>query len=325
MPADPSRLFVALRNNGLLKLVALGLAVAAWYGIRKATSFEALIKDVPLRVRVDEGWAILDQSVANVDVLFSGSLVDLRNINRDDILVEIDRRGESRAGSSVTHLSHKNVRNPGGARPIRVDPADVRVSLDRESDKLVPVKADIVGHPPEGFEVERVVCTPATVVLRGPQRRLDEVDLVKCEPIEMEGRIRSFQLNKAIQSPADNWSARIEPNSVRVEVVLVERSSRKDLADVPIRALSPPDSRSAVHFSPSRVAVTLEGGSQALEELESAKVLAFVDCGGLQEGGAADLPVRILPGAGIRVVAVDPPVVKAALDLPESGRDRGGL
>lgn len=313
MPVELSAISRFLKNNRGLKLLSLALAIAAWNGIRKATSNETLVKDIPLKIVVDESWAVLDQSVATVDVLFSGSLADLRNINREQLLVEVDRRGKTTAGSAILPLSPKQVRGFSGARPVRLDPADVRIIVDRESDREVAVKADIVGSPPEGIEVERVVCTPATVKLRGPQQRLAEVETLLTVPIDLEGRVRSFQLSKPVKAPSGTWTAKIEPESVRVEVALVERLARREIPEVVVRPLAAANTSLSATFNPSSVAVTLEGPAEALKTVDVARVVAFVDCAGVEPDKTAEAAVRVSAGSGFRAVAITPPAVQVTV------------
>ncbi len=306
-----------LRNNSALKLLAILLATTAWYAIRKATSNETLVKNVPLRFLMDDGWAVLDQSTAGVDVQFSGSLADLRSMVFDQLSVQVDQRGKkTESGTIDVKLKARNVRGSGNARPVRLDPEDVRVTFDRESDKEVVVKADIVGSPPEGIEMNRVICTPSTVKLRGPQQRVDEIKEVLTAPIDLEGRIRSFQLSKPIKSPGDKWTARIQPEEVRVEVDLVERLAQREIHDVPVRALMLPDQRGAVSFSPAVVSVVVEGPGERLKAMDLSKVVAFADCTALGGAATGEVPVRVSTGAGYRSLSVTPETVRVELAEP---------
>jgi hypothetical protein len=310
-----SSLRSAVRNNRGLKITAVVLAVVAWYAVREAISSEAMIKNVRLNVETDEGWAVLDQSVTDVDVLFRGSDNDLRYLNREQITVTVDMRGRrSREGTVVMKIGPEHVKALTGARAIRVDPNEITLSIDREGDKEVPVKADVVGTPPEDFEVSKVVCTPATVVVHGPRQRLAAVETVRTEPIDLEGRLRSFQLNRTILPLGESWSARVVPDSVNVQVSIVQRTARIEIDNVRVSALVRPNSRDGVQFWPPTVRVTLTGKSELLGNLEKEKILAFVDCSQLEGGGRISLPVRVPVGPGIDVVSIDPPLVGAEIE-----------
>ena len=222
MPLERFANLPVLRNRRGLKLLSLLLAVMVWYGIRRITSNEALIKDVPVVVRLDEGWAVLEQSAAKVDVLFSGSQQDLRYLNREQIRVEIDLRAKGQAGVTLQRITPRDVSAPGGARAVSVAPDAVRLSLDREVEMEVPVRAEIAGTPPAGRRMSGAVCTPDRIRLRGPRSRVSEVQEIHTEPIELEGRSRSFVLTRRLRPPDDTWTPHLDPEQVRVEVQMVD-------------------------------------------------------------------------------------------------------
>lgn len=308
------RAFKSLRNNGGLKLLALALAVICWYLLRDATSFEQVVRDVPVRVLTAQGWAVLDQSVDRVDVLFRGSQQDVRYLNSDQVVVEIDLKDKSVAGSRTVRIDPERIRAPTGARAIVVDPPQLTFSIDVESDKVVPVKPDLLGKPSDDFDVEKVICTPATVTLHGPRRRLEQVEFIRTEPIELEGRIRSFRLDRGLSKPGESWSARMVPDRVQVAVNIVELSARKDFADVPVSALMPAGASGVVTMKPPRVRITLQGRTQFMDSLQKAQ--AFVDCAGMKAGQTLDLPVRAPVASGVDVVSIDPPMVRVTMEAP---------
>lgn len=302
-----------LRNNRGLKFIALGIAAFTWYAVRRATSYETLIKDVPLTILQREGWSVLDRSVGDVDVLFSGTLQDLRFLNRDQITIAVDTRGVEGTGSSTYRLTASLVSHQGGARVVRIEPDLVRLSLDREEDKTVPIHADIVGSPPEGIEVVNVQCTPASVVVHGPRQRMEQIDAIRSVPIDLEGRMRSFQLTRPLQAPSGTWSARMEPGEVRVAVTLVERRSNRHLGQVRVRPLVGAGESAAMAIEPPQISVRLEGEVAVLEQVTPDQVLAFVDCAGAQPGVPTNLLVRISPPVGLRAILVDPAEVRVTL------------
>lgn len=298
------------RNNRTLKLAAVAIAIITWYAVRRATSYETLIKDVPLTVLRGEGWSVLDRSVGDVDVLFSGTLQDLQFLSRDQIKVEVDTRNVKGAGTADYRITARHVAHPGGARVVRVEPDLVRLSLDREEVKTVPVRADIVGSPPEGIEVAKVECSPASVVVHGPRQRLEEIDTIRSVPIDLEGRMRSFEVARTLREPSGYWSARMEPGEVRVAVTLVERRSSRNIGQVRVRPLMGAGESAAVTIQPSEVVVRLEGEVAALQQATSEQVLAFVDSALARAQVPTNLPVRISAPVGLRAVAVEPATVR---------------
>ena len=311
MGEKASRLKQVLLNNKGPKAAALLLALIAWYAIQAVINFETLVPDVPITVQLDPGWAILDWSAKTADVLFRGSQEDIRYLNRDQVKVELDIRGKPVKGTLTVRLSPKNIRSPGAARPITVRPEQVTLRLDQEGEKQVPVKADLQGVPPEGYEVERIVCTPASVAVHGPKRRLDEIDVVRTAPIDLEGRSRSFKkLKMNLLQPSETWTARMTPSNVVVEVMIAERAATKELEDVAVTVLVPPGSRQRFEVWPQRVKVSIRGRAELLKDLNKEDVVAFVDCASLDAGASYELPVRVSAGPGLTASGVEPPTAK---------------
>ncbi|HBA85263.1 MAG TPA: hypothetical protein DCZ95_14340 [Verrucomicrobia bacterium] len=300
----------AFKRNKTSKVAAIFLAVISWYAIRAAISFETEIKDIPLTIEVDNGWAILERSARTVDITFRGSKEDIRYLNRDDIRVMLDFRGQSLNGILTAKLEAKNVTIPGGARVVYIRPGEVTVRMDQEGDKQVPVKVEFIGATPEGYELEKVVCTPATVQISGPRQRLREVDVIHTSPIDLEGRIRSFRkLKLNLLQPSESWAARLEPAVVMAEVAIVERSATVDVEDIPVNALVKQGFRPQVDLSGVRVKVTLKSRSELLKNMDRDLIKAYVDCTGIEAAAKYDLPVRVTAPPGIGVVGVSPPTV----------------
>ena len=314
MSARPSRIKDAVTQNKGLKLLSLVLAGVAWYGIHKVISFESVIRDVPLKIMVDEGWAILDRSVNSVDILFAGSQGAIRSLDSEHIEVEVDIRGEPRGGSIVVPLLNKKVHGVlGGARAVQVRPSEVTLSLDQEGDDQVPVKVDIVAEPPVGYEVEKVVATPASVKIFGPLQRLKEVDVLRTAPLDLKGRARSFEIRMPVTPPSERWVARIEPDSVLVNVTLVERGTTKDLEDVRVHALVDAELGPSLRVWPNKVHVVLSGRSDLVENAKREDLRAYVDCTQLEATANYTLPVRIDAPPGVTVKSIEPPTLEVEL------------
>lgn len=307
MAADPSKIWRAIRNNGRLKLISVVLAVLAWYAVREITSYTSVVREVRVVVILDEGWAVLDRSVEEVDVLCRGSQSDIRYLTRDQLRVEVDLRGRTVAGTIEVPLRAQNVKVPGGARAVSIDPPELTLTLDREGERMVRVKAEIIGNPPEGYELAEVSTTPAEVRLQGPQGRLAAMTEVRTVPIDLEGRLKSFSLTRVIQPPSELWSARVEPDRARVDVRIVERSSAVDLAGIPIRLLVLPDTP-PIHLArgEATVKISVRGRADAVKQLSATNVNAFVDCTVLRPGDALELPVVVNLPAGVEILSQEP-------------------
>lgn len=299
------------------KAIAILLAVITWWTINELTSHEDVLNDVPLVIQLDEGWAVQERSAVDVNVLVRGSQNDIRLVDRDRVKVVVDLKGRDMEDTLFVELTPAMVEGPKSVRPVLVDPSEIRLELDREKAKQVPVTADILGQPPEGFEVEQVESIPPLVTLQGPERRIDGVEEVRTGPIELEGRLRSFAVNRDLMPPSDVWSAHLQPPQVRVEVTIVERSMRRDFTDVPVNALLSPGEAGSVRFFPSTVTVALKGRADAVTNLTLAAIKPFADCSAMEPGSRRDVPVQVPTPSGVDILAIDPPRVRADMMLGE--------
>jgi YbbR domain-containing protein len=304
---------IALHNKGL-KITSLVLAFVAWYAIRSVISFETVVSDIPLTIRVNPGWAILDRSAKTVDVLFRGSQEDIRYLNRDQISVDVDIRGKTFAQALSVKLQPKNVQAPGALRAVMIRPDEVMLKLDQEGEKQVPVKADLQGVVPEGYAVDNVACTPASVLLQGPRQRLGEIESVRTAPIELEDRIRSFKkLKMSIIPPSENWVGSVSPSNVVVEITIAERATTREIQNLPVNVLVGPGIRPKVDIWPSKVNVVLRGLADLVKNVKPEEVQAVIDCTVLQSGATYDLPVRVQAVPGVTAVGIEPPTVKVTV------------
>lgn len=307
-----------------MKLVALLLGAVAWYAIQPAISFEATISNVPVRVQVDAGWAVLEQSVGSVDVVFRGSREGIRYLEQEALEVLVDARGLGYSEQIVMPIEPRGMRTPPGVRPLFVRPAEVVLTVDQEEDLQLPVREHIQGNPPEGYEVESVRVVPDTVTVSGPRQRLETIEAIRTTPIDMEGRLQSFKLRVGLVSPSRAWTARIDPDRVEVEVNLVERSATLKLEDVRVHRLFGATIWTNTLIDPTHANVTLVGRAELLETLAPRDIRVYVDMAGITPGETVELPIRVHVPPRVRLEKVDPPKATLSFPMPLNTVDPAG-
>jgi len=312
---------VALHNKGL-KVLAILLASSTWYYIREATSYEEVLRDIPLEVLLPEGWAIEERSVNNVAVTFRGLQVDIRNLNKNQVRVQVDARNRPIDRNDPTILlpvQPRQVAAPRSVRAMYVNPPEVELTLDREAEKTVPVELVRLGEPPEGYFVERFSVTPEKVTLYGPERRLADVESVRTVPVDMAGRIRTFAIqNHPLTLPGENWQARMDFDRVTLNFTITERTVRQDYTNIPVKVMLPPGvSRNLVFFPPA-VNVSLRGRSDVISNLPPSAIHAFVNAENVSAPDGEDLPVEMTTLPGVQIIMIDPPAVRVTASGQES-------
>jgi YbbR domain-containing protein len=311
--ADPLHLRIgrAALHNKRLKLASVVLALVSWYVIHSIISHERLVRDVPVNIRTDEGWAVLDAGVKTVNILFRGSQEDLRALELVPVRVEVDVRKMS-GGPQQLRLTAAQVPVAGAARIVFIDPPSVEFVLDQQGEKEVAVQADFQGNAVEDAEVTQVRYEPATITLHGPRRRLAEIDRVHTTPIDLEGRSRPFRkTHVALVLKTDTWLAAGTVSNVTVDVTIAERLSTRTFQDLPVNTLLPAGTAGAARLQPALINLTLRGRAELLAGVKREELRAWVDGAVLATNTAASVPVRVFAPAGLEVAAIEPASVQA--------------
>ncbi|MBU1694280.1 MAG: hypothetical protein KKC51_09990 [Verrucomicrobia bacterium] len=317
MPDWVSRLRDILQRHWGGKVAAVVLATATWYGIQSVINFETRIREVPVNLVLPDGWATLDRSASTVDIVFRGSQEDIRFLNRDQVKVELDLRQKVLNGTNLltrVKILPKHVNAPSAVRPIQIRPAEITVSLDRQEEKTVPVKADFQGSPAEEYEVERWACAPTAVAISGPRSRLLRIESVTTAPIDLEGRTKSFRKTRVpVQLPPETVLVESSPGQVTVEVTMGERTTTEVWPGVPVDVLTAPGPREHVQVVPTEVTVSVRGRAEVLKKMDARDIRVYADGSEVEKSGAYDLPVRVHAPPALAVFKIDPAVVRVTL------------
>ena len=306
------RVWTILVNNWSLKALAVLLAVLSFYAIRNAISFEVPY-NVPVEVKVEKGIAVLEQNPRTVDVIFRGAQENLRHLDQHLIRAVVSAKLEGASSTVRLPLGPGDIEGAPGVRAIDLRPDFVMVALDREGAKTVPVlPPKVIGRPLAGDVT--IEYEPRRVTIRGPERRLKDIDSVSTEPVDVDRRVESYTDEARVLAPGNGWVAEIEPRKVSVRVGIVTEFTTRELANRPVLAVTEPGAGVEVRFEPASVKVVLKGSAGDLANLSEDAVQAFVNCVGLEPAASYELPVQVhLPDGGTLRASVVPRSVKAVL------------
>lgn len=309
---DLARIWRRLTRNWLMKMLCLIMAFVVWQSVRENTSFEVVISDVPVIIHVEkEGRAVLEQSVERVNIRFRGSRDEVRFISNDRIQVQIDLSGRLDRSRQIIKLTQRHVKTPSRAHAVQFDPPEIVVMVDREVERILPVKAVFEGTLPQNIRLEKVVCTPAAVTVRGAERLLSEIDLVQTLPIRYEGRTSSFQTYIALDAAATPWV--VAPDHVTVDALLTERVETRRIENSEVRPMLTSDDTRVVKIRPESVAVTLRGNPKQIAELNERDIYSYIDCTELTDPADYEVSVRVDFPAGLQIEKIEPAAVQVTV------------
>jgi YbbR domain-containing protein len=304
-----------LTNERWLLLICFVLGFLSWQGIDKTLGFEMLVSNISVKVDVPDSWAVWEKSVDHINILFRGSPEDIRYLNNEQLRMVIPITEPTEGKQIKIELLEKYLKNPTSAKVVRFNPPEIFIKLDQESEKLLPVKVALKDALPEGFDIDKTVCTPASVTVSGAQQILAEMQNIHTEPISLKDRQNSFKISVPIALP-QTTRIRANPEWVSVNVVLVQRNSTEDFPDIPVKILCTTGSTRTMDIQPKTVTITVKGQQQRLEKFRTADIFAYVDCSKLTESTGYDLSINVDLPEGLQLVKTDPAVIHVNVTAP---------
>jgi YbbR domain-containing protein len=191
------------RNFGA-KLLALGIACAAWYlltGERRERISERSYR-IPLSiVNIPRGTLIVSPLPDAVDVRVRGAFTPLRQLEPGKLEAVIDLL-DATPGEKRYTLDSDDINVPREVEVIAISPQEIRVVLDAVDEKTLPIAADVVGSPEADYRVEEVLVDPRQARVVGPARTLARMAQIRTDPISVDGRDASFQVSATLAPQA---------------------------------------------------------------------------------------------------------------------------
>jgi YbbR domain-containing protein len=212
-----------ITHNWFLKLLSLAFAMTLWVAVASETSSEIGI-EVPLEYRnVPADLEITGDPANTVDIRLRGPANAVKDITSKEVTATVDLANMT-PGEKTIMLTAQNVSTPFGMEVIRLNPSEVRLSLEQTMSKTVLVVPTTQGQPEVGFELGRILVNPGRVRVQGPESRLRSVDSISTVPIVVDGKRAPLQQTVALD--VRDSQLRIQGQS-RVDVrVDIRKASR---------------------------------------------------------------------------------------------------
>ena len=278
------RLF--LHNLGL-KALSLLLAFLLWSQIARQQTVQRTVSvpvefiNMPANLEIANDY----KKQVEVDIRSQRSTAAME----DRQLTAVINLEDTSPGAAVIPLSERNIQNrPSGVEILSINPARIRLQLERTSQKIVKVEPQIVGRPRQGYEITDKQVTPSEVMITGPESQVQEVSRAQTEPVNVDGS--SSDVNLDVYVDLENPRLRIEnTSSVEVSVVVEEERRQVQIASVPVQVTP---ATVPVRLLTQRVKVTGTVPVSFQGELKTSDFRARVNVEGLQPQSE---PYEILP------------------------------
>jgi YbbR domain-containing protein len=206
---------LASRNLGL-KVVALALAVAAWWFV--AGESKVLVSfTIPLEIRnVPKGLTMTNKPERQVEVRLSGPSSLLSGMRPSEISAGVDLTA-ARAGRQYFTLDDRAVKLPPGIKVQRIFPSSIEVIIDRTERRTVPVSARIGGGPAVRRRVAKVEIDPPSVEVEALPEEFSRMPVVYTEEVVPEGTEGAYSAIARVETREPHAKIVGNPN-VRVKI-----------------------------------------------------------------------------------------------------------
>ncbi len=270
------------------KIISLAAAALLFLFYRVNTMDERFFS-VPLQVDPPAGLAISKPYPKSARVTLRGKEEAIFSVIEEDVEVYADfgrfqSEGQFRVPIRVVRRGSSLNIEP---LDIRVEPAEISVTLEQRIEKTVNLEAVIRGSPPAGYDLVQHTLVPDRVQISGPRSLVNSVETIQLEEIDLEGRIEDFteQLMILEESSLLDYSQQraVMFRGIVREAVIIKTFEGVDIISIDLS----PDLRLAEPLPNG--SVRIQGNQRSIEALPPEKLRLVIDCGEIEKPGPETL------------------------------------
>jgi len=209
-------------TNIWLKLASLIMAVALWFFVILSGRSEVTM-DVPVKfINIPDKFEIVDYPKA-ISITIQGQEQLLKYLKPDEINAVLDI-SNAKTGRSFFTISKGNIKLPKSFLVTGINPETFSLTIEGQLKKTVSVKPHITGAPEKGYKIAAIRVEPVTVILEGPASAVSKIDVVRTEPIDING----INSNLVYKANLDLSDPLIKKNINKVDIRLsLEKTSKE--------------------------------------------------------------------------------------------------
>lgn len=286
-------------HNGALKLFSLAFAFGLWLLVNAGERDTEQTMLVPVELRnLSQQFVVVGQRPEFVDVRVSGPRTLLGQLNGKKIALDLTG---VRAGPSSFRVSAELLNLPRGVKLLRVTPSVIGLDIARMIKRVVPVRVDLVGSPPFGYEIGEIEVSPSTVEVSGPAPQVEKLAVVMTEVLDISRQTQSVAKDlhlRGVDGEFVSYNTELARTRVEIQEVIATREFRRLRVSV---------KNAAFRFSqtPFFVDVWIRGPQRIVDKMQLTDGDVFVDASG-QGPGEVTLPVTVLAPPGVEVLSQYP-------------------
>ena len=245
----------------------------------------ASIQEADIFISVDteqipEGLIITNGPFTGIEVHVRGPKSILRTLSDLKIQYTIDLSGV-KIGVNVIPVHQVRIPLPDGISILKINPDSITVKVENEIKKKLPVNITLTGKPAKGYMVVGAKAEPMSVILRGSEDTLSNMNKVSTKPINIKGFSNSFKKNVALDL-LENLKLVDSSKIVLADVVIKEQLTTQTFDNIPVQG----DGGLYVYrITPPTITIKVKGPVNMIEKLYGGNgIQVYVDLKGLTPG-----------------------------------------
>jgi len=245
----------------------------------------ASIQEADIFISVDteqipEGLIITNGPFTGIEVHVRGPKSILRTLSDLKIQYTIDLSGV-KIGVNVIPVHQVRIPLPDGISILKINPDSITVKVENEIKKKLPVNITLTGKPAKGYMVVGAKAEPMSVILRGSEDTLGNMNKVSTKPINIKGFSNSFKKNVALDL-LENLKLVDSSKIILADVVIKEQLTTQTFDNIPVQG----DGGLYVYrITPPAITIKVKGPVNMIEKLYGGNgIQVYVDLKGLTPG-----------------------------------------
>ncbi|MPZ50364.1 MAG: hypothetical protein GEU75_13870 [Dehalococcoidia bacterium] len=286
---------IALAFLSLLVAIILWVAVTDAENPNRIAVFSGAIEIEAVNVPQDLAVASIRNPTVSLRIAADDDT--FRRLTTADFRAEVNLSGIRESGDVVVEGFVVDQR---GVEIIEVAPSVVTITLEQASSKLVPVQANLVGSPPQGFSVpgDAIETSPANVRVTGAASLVQLVATASAD-VNLTGLRVSLQQRFPLVARdargADIRGVSIAPTSADIRVGVAQQQTTLAVTIVPQVQGTVADGYNLVGITSDPPAVPVSGALEALQALPYLQTEA-IDISGLRADAIRTVRIRVPAG-----------------------------
>jgi hypothetical protein len=268
----------------------------------RVTTLTERFFSVPLDVSTPAGLAVASAFPKTVRITLRGAEESIFPILEEDVEAAVSLDSHKTAGVYRAEVKVSRKGTAANVEPLEigVDPQEITFTLEPLTEKRVNVVPDMRGSPAYGYELVQTGVSPQTVVIRGARSRVQGVETVPTEEIDLTGRSGSFQSKVKLILP--NPMVKLAGDATAdFRATIQEATASRTFSDV---ALVPVDlsTHFVVKAQPPNGSVQIQGTQLTVDGTRPEQVRLLLDCSLVRRAGTFVLHPRpeTVPGVTVQ-------------------------